>query len=241
MQIVICDDIKAERDTLREHIYCYSCSELLDYVIDEYEKAACLLDDIKSNKICPDILFMDIYMDGMTGIDAVKALKADGFSGTVIFTTTSESHAVESYKIMAQGYLVKPFTRAEFYSNFEKAVREYTASHKIISFPCNRLQFSLLQKDLEYVETVPRGCLLHAKGEVLTTTKPISDFAAELLKEDCFLRSHRGCIVNLNFVAQVGSDDILMKSGARVPFTIKDRAAIKKAVSDYFFLKMRGE
>lgn len=240
MQIVICDDIKTERDTLREHIFSYSCTEVLDYVIDEYENAVCLLDDIKKRKICPDILFMDIYMDDITGIDAVKTLKADGFSGTVIFTTTSESHAVESYKIMAQGYLVKPFAREEFYSNFEKAVKEYNHSHKTLTFPCNRLQYTLLQRDLEYVETVPRGCLLHAKGEVLSTTKSISDFAAELLKENCFLRSHRGCIVNLNFIAQVTDDHILMISGAQVPYTIKDRSAIKKAVSNYFFLKMRG-
>lgn len=241
MQIVICDDLKAERDSLREHIFSYSCSEILDYVIEEYESAEHLLDDVKKDRIHPDILFMDIYMDGISGMNAVKAMKADGFSGIVIFTTTSESHAVESYKIMALGYLVKPYTREEFNRNFAKAVEDYSASHKTISFPCKRLHYTLFQRDLEFVETASRGCLLHAKGQQIPTTKPLADFVTELSGEDCFLRCHRGCIVNLNFVACVEADHILMKSGARAPLTMKDRPSISKAVSDYFFLKMREE
>lgn len=241
MQIVICDDLKEERDVLREYISSYSCAEVLDYVIEEYENAETLLAKVKRGKVHPDILFMDIYMAGMSGMEAVKHLKADGFSGAVIFTTTSESHAVESYKIMADGYLVKPYTREEFNRNFKRAIGNYAERFKTVSFLCDRLEFRVFLKDLEYVEAASRGCMLHARGEIISTTKSLGDFAAELLTDSCFLRCHRGCIVNLNYVERVEADHILMKNGAKAPLTIKDRPSVKKAVSDFFFLKMRGE
>lgn len=240
MQIAICDDLKAERNTLREYIDSYSCAEVLDYVIEEFENAESLLAEIKRGQVSPDILFMDIYMDGMSGMEAVKLLKAEGFLGAVVFITTSESHAVESYKIMADGYLVKPYSRDDFNQNFKRAIGSCLERFKTVSFLCDRLQFRVFLKDLQYVEAAMRGSLLHVKGETISTTKSLTDFAGELTTEDCFLRCHRGCIVNLNYVARVEDDHILMKDGAKAPLTIKDKPSIKKAVFDYFFLIMRG-
>lgn len=240
MQIAICDDLKPERSTLREYIDRYSCAEVLDYVIEEFESAENLIAEIKKGRASPDILFMDIYMNGMSGMEAVKRLKAEGFSGAVVFTTTSESHAVESYKIMADGYLVKPYTKEEFNRNFKRAIGSCLERFKTVSFLCDRLEYRVFVKDLEYVEAAARGSLLHVKGETIPTTKSLTDFAGELMAEDCFLRCHRSCIVNLNYVARVESDHLLMKDGAKAPLTIKDKPSIKKAVFDYFFLIMRG-
>lgn len=241
MQIVICDDLKNERDILREHIHSYSRIELLDYVIEEFENAESLLLAIENKKISPDILFMDIYMDGITGIDAVKLLKEKGFTGVIIFTTTSESHSIDSYRLMADGYLLKPYTKTEFNQFFKKAVGNYVENYKIISFPCDRIEYQMFQKDLEFVETQNRGSLIHGKGVAMRTTMTIAEFAKKLTPEECFLQSHRGCIVNMNYVAKVEEDHILMKNGKKAPLTLRDRASIKKSVSDYFFLKMREE
>lgn len=241
MQIVICDDLKEARDALREHIHAFSLSVVLDYVIEDYENAESLLAAVRRGKVHPNILFMDIYMDGMSGMDAVKLLIAEGFSGSVIFTTTSESHSIESYKIMADGYLLKPYTREDFNRNFERAVRNYTESFKTISFLCDRLEFRIFLKDLEFVESARRNSLLHTKTQTLRTSKSVAAFAEELAVENCFLHCHRSYIVNLNFVAKVEDDHLRMKNGDKVPFTIRNKKAIKKAVSDYFFLKMRED
>lgn len=241
MYIAICDDLKIERKVLLDYIYSYSCAELLDYVIEEFENAETLLTKVKMGILCPDILFMDIYMDGITGMEAVKLLKAEGFSGAVIFTTTSESHAVESYKIMAEGYLVKPYTKEDFERNFKRAIGSYNNCFKSISFLSDRLEYRVFLKDLEYVEAASRGCLLHVKGKTITTSKSLVNFAEELDMEDCFLRCHRGCIVNINYVARIEDDHILMKDGAKAQLTIKNQPSIKKAISDYFFMKMRED
>lgn len=241
MQIVICDDLIDERSILKEHIHCCAGELALDYVIEDYDSAEALLAAVKTGTAHPDILFMDIYMGGMTGMDAAKQMKSEGFSGAVIFTTTSESHAVQGFEMMADGYLVKPYSRESFRHNFKRAVQSYTESFKTVSFLCDRLEFRLFQKDLEYIESDGRGSVLHAKSKEQRTPKSVSQFAEELLIEEIFLRTHQGCIVNLNYVAKVEEDFVLMKSGAKAPLALRNRGAVKKAVSDYFFLKLRED
>lgn len=241
MQIIICDDLIDERRILRGYVHQCGQELSLDYVIEEFDSAESLLAAVNAGKVRPDILFMDIYMDGMTGMAATKLMRNDGFDGAVIFTTTSQGHAVESYDVDSKGYLVKPYTMENFRKSFLRAVQNYAESFKTISFSCNRLEFSVYLKDLEYIETADRTCLLHVKGETLSTTKSLAEFAAELATVGNFLQCHRGCIVNLLFVAKVGDDHILMKSGAKAPLAVKDRAAVKKAATDYFYLKMWEE
>lgn len=241
MRIAICDDLSEERDSLREHIHACALELGLEYTTREYDSAEALLAATKGGETQPDLLFLDIYMGGITGMEAAKQLIAEGFQGTVIFTTTSESHSVESYKIMADGYLLKPYSREEFRRNFRRAVQNHSESFKTVSFPCDRLEFRVFQKDLEFVEAAERGSLLHAKGENLRTTKPVSEFARELLGQEQFLQCHRSCLINLNFVSRVEEDYVLMKGGAKAPLAMQSRQAVKRAVSDYFFLKMRGD
>lgn len=241
MQIVICDDVTEERQILRANIHQFGKELGLDYVIEEFESAESLLVAAKAGKVHPDMLFMDIYLDGMTGMAATKVLRKEGFSGAVIFTTTSQDHAVESYEVRSKDYLVKPYSKERFRRSFRLAVQDYTENLKTISFLCDRLEFSVFLKDLEYIEVSSRSCRLHAKGETLTTAKPLAEFAKELAAEDYFLQCHRGCIVNLHYVSKVEDDYVLMKDGAKAPLAVKDRAAVKKAATDYFFLKMREE
>lgn len=241
MQIVICDDMAEERAILLEHIHYYGEEMSLDYIIEEFENAEGLISAIHSGKVNPNILFMDIYMNGISGIDAVNQLITEGFQGSVIFITTSKNHAVQSYEMMADGYLVKPYEKESFRRNFERVVQIYTESFKTISFLCDRLEFSVFLKDLEFVESHERGSLLHTRGENIKTSKSVSAFEKELINEGNFLRTHQGCIVNLNFVEKVDATCVLMKSGAKTPLALRNRQAVRKAVADYFFLKMRGD
>lgn len=240
MQIVICDDIAEDRATLREHIHYYAMEMSLDYVIEEFENAESLINAFHSKRVMPNILFMDIYMNGMNGIDAVNQLILEGYGGSVIFITTSKNHAVQSYEMMADGYLVKPYEKESFRRNFERVVNRYVESFKTISFLCDRLEFSVFLKDLEYVESYKRGSLLHSKGESIKTSKSVSEFEKELINEGNFLRTHQGCLVNLNFIEKIEDSCVLMKSGSRTPLALRNRQFVRKAVADYFFLKMRG-
>lgn len=241
MRIVICDDQQQERQALRERIHSCGSALALDYVIEEFDSGEGLLAAYEGGRLRPDLLLMDIYLGGITGTETVRKLLDLGFQGGVIFTTTSESHAIESYEMMADGYLVKPYSEESFRRNFQRAAENYAKSFKTLSFPCDRLLFRVFLKDLEFIESAGRGSVVHAKGEQLKTTKSVSQLARDLAEENCFLRTHQGCIVNLHFVERVEEDCVRMKSGARAPLALRNRQGVRKAATDFYFLKMRED
>lgn len=241
MKIVICDDIKEDRDILRQYIDSYGGSIGLDYVIEEFESSKNLINAVKRKRVQPDIIFMDIYMDGIDGMEAVKLLKSDGYNGEVVFITTSPNHAVESYKVMANGYLLKPYTQEEFILTFKRIVKNYNKDFKAVSFYCNRLLFSVLLKDLEYIKSVDRSTVVHARGEEFRTTKTVTEFVKELQTQGNFLQCHRSCLINLNYVQSIDVDSIQMKSGEVVPLAKQNYSKVKSTAMNCFFLKMRGE
>ena len=64
----------------------------------------------------PDILLTDINLPGLSGIEAVKKLRANNFSGDVVFVTSTKKYALDAWELSARQYLVKPVTQTKIFS-----------------------------------------------------------------------------------------------------------------------------
>lgn len=76
-------------------------------------------------RLSPDLVFLDIQMPGMTGLDVIRAIGADAMPPT-IFVTAFDQHALQAFDLAALDYLVKPFDDERFEQAFRRA-RRYTA------------------------------------------------------------------------------------------------------------------
>ena len=116
MKIAICDDDEAVLEQLRGFIRQYAARRMLDYTILEFDQSERLLEAVRRN---PDIriLFLDIYMSPLSGMDLAETLRAEGNDCAIIFVTISTDHYARSYEVNAEHYLVKPIT----YSRVETA------------------------------------------------------------------------------------------------------------------------
>lgn len=104
----------------------------------------------------------------------------------------------------------------------------------------DHLELQIYLKDVEYIESLERSTVVHARGESIKTSKPLSELAAELEGESCFLRCHQGYIVNFNFVKTAEEDYLLLTTGARVLINVRNKPQIKQALDDYHWRKMRN-
>lgn len=122
MKIAICDDDKAVLEQLRGFIRQYAAQHMLDYTILDFDQSERLLEAVRRN---PDIriLFLDIYMSPLSGIDLAETLRAEGNDCAIIFVTISTDHYARSYEVNAEHYLVKPIT----YSRVETALNRCEA------------------------------------------------------------------------------------------------------------------
>jgi len=88
-------------------------------------------------RLKPDILFLDIEMDGMSGIDIAKKLSENNISTQVIFVTAHDSHAVQAFEVEAFDYIMKPLSQERIYSvlqriNRRKIVTQDQKNKKIV-------------------------------------------------------------------------------------------------------------
>ena len=158
---------------------------------------------LKENKI--DLLFLDIQMPVLTGIELVKTLQNPP---GIIFTTAYREYAVESYELNVVDYLMKPITLIRFL----KAVNKFldgqeqvaeTKTENTINKPSgkysiyvnvNKRFVKVVFEEIQYVESVKDYIHIHTNLETVVTKSKISDFENDL--PEIFIRVHRSFIVN---------------------------------------------
>ena len=108
MNIAIVDDIAAERALLRGRLERQLSRRNIQAKLLEYESGEAFLSACAKLQFA--ILFLDIYMDGVNGIETAKQFRKTDPRCLLIFTTTSTDHALEGFGVRAMHYLVKPYT-----------------------------------------------------------------------------------------------------------------------------------
>ena len=111
MRIAIVDDLAAERALLKDRLEQQLHRRNVQADILEYESGETFLEAAREAPFTA--AFLDIYMDGMTGMEAAKELRKTNTDCLLVFTTTSTDHALEGFQVRALHYLVKPFTEAD--------------------------------------------------------------------------------------------------------------------------------
>ena len=165
-------------------------------------------------KFPTDLLFVDIHMPGMTGINLVKALQQNSM---VIFTTAFSEYAAVSYELNAIDYLLKPvnlkrFTqavnKAKEYFNYIQRKDKDNAAYKYIFI---RADFSLVKiplADIIYIEGLADYLKIHIKDrKTVVARMPMKDMLEKLPSND-FVRVHRSFILPFSKIESVRGNTI---------------------------------
>ena len=113
MDVIIVDDELAGRRTLRE--YCEAENDLR--VVGEYGDGAEALTAIRARQ--PQLLFLDIQMDPLNGIELARSLEPSQLP-SLVFVTAYDSYALEAFEVSAVDYLLKPFDQERFRRTLER-------------------------------------------------------------------------------------------------------------------------
>ena len=111
MRIAIVDDLAGDRALLRERLERQLQRRSVQADLLEFESGEAFLAAEREQRFTA--AFLDIYMTGMSGVDAAKELRTFDTDCLLIFTTTSTDHALEGFQVRAMHYLVKPFAEEE--------------------------------------------------------------------------------------------------------------------------------
>ena len=146
----------------------------------------------------PDIVFLDIYMEKMLGIDVARELRRLHYAGEIVFLTATSDFAVDSYEVQAGGYLLKPHS----YEKLCMVMDRVLSACDINTYQIQRrgVVTRIPYHEILYVESRNTRCLLHRKGGgTYTMYKKLGEIEEELY-DPRFLRCHQSYLVNMAYV-----------------------------------------
>lgn len=214
MNIIICDDIKAEAEKISEII------KTLPYNVNTFvcDNAFDVIDRIQSGTVT-DACFLDIVMPGINGIKLAEDLRKIGYSGHIIFMTASNDYAAESYNVKAFSYLLKPpdFNQInEVLKALIETKNKNDTEGILVKF--SKVAKFLLFKDISYIEVINHTIHFYIKtGEELQIYSALKDISSSLLSDRRFVQCHRSFIVNMYEIASINDWLIVMRDGKKVP------------------------
>ncbi|MAO66495.1 MAG: DNA-binding response regulator [Balneola sp.] len=196
MRCLIIDDEPAARDILKTYL---SDTEEVQ-LIGECKNALEARTLLKEHDI--DLIFLDINMPRLSGIDFLKTLD---HPPKVILTTAYSEYALESYELNVIDYLLKPFSFERFLKAVEKAGRtlsETNSDTEYITIKADGKLYRLHYGEILFAESQGDYLTVHTKNEKITFYQTLKDFC-DRLPESQFVRIHRSYLVSLlhiNFI-----------------------------------------
>ena len=114
--IALCDDEAEELDQIENLLAIYQHNkQILEYKTERFESAEALLKRVIEEKYTPDLLVLDIFMSGKSGMEAAEEIRKSGCVIPIVFLTASTGYALKAYSVDAIQYLVKPLDKERFF------------------------------------------------------------------------------------------------------------------------------
>ena len=150
------------------------------------------------------MVFLDILMDGMNGIELAKKLRAADINMLIVFLTSSPEYAFEAFPVHPFDYLVKPYPDEDLQRVLSEAVRALPLEETV--FPIRAAYTSYQVPAASIVSAVAQGHSVELNmedGQTIRSIMTVAEIRTLLLTEPRFLESNRGVIVNMDHVASL--------------------------------------
>lgn len=236
MKIAICDDVAQDRIALTQLLHHLAEKRGASFAIDAFSDGASLLDATAQTDY--DLIFFDIYMDGISGIETAQLLPPS-FKGSIIFTTTSPDFALDAFALDAVHYLLKPITMPNLEEAYSRVLLRRTPITAQLTITVDRRQLVIPQDDIDLVEANNKSSLIHAGAQCYKTYESINALR-QRLDEDRFILPHRSYIVNLDFIDSYQKTRLVLKNGLALTIGRQLREDVAARYTKYLADIVRG-
>lgn len=192
----------------------------------------------KSISVHIDIIFLDIIMPLLNGMDTAKELRQKDAAVKIIFLTSSPEFALESYDVRAHDYLLKPISYEKIKKTLDECVNSLSVEPESLliktSFGYQKLYFH----EVEYVEAQNKKVIFYLKsGKTVQAVEPLHSFEDKFADSNHFFKCHRSYLVYMPNVDHFNNAQIVTKSGRNIPIA----RGYAKAFKEAYFMVMFQE
>lgn len=231
LHIAICDDEEIFVDQLGEMISRYAVETETKIRVTKYYDG---LDLIEKYDTTIDLIFLDIQMKMVNGLQTAERIRQMDEKAGIIFLTTLTQYALEGYKYQAVNYIIKPLKYVRLKAELNKFVeRHRRENHPSIVVVNDSGKYKIALNSLRFVETFNRNLMFHTEQENIICYKKMKEIEQEL-KEHGFVRCHTSYLVNLAYVKGVKKLEITLITEETIPISQPKRKEFMEQLTQYW-------
>lgn len=229
IHVAIVEDEKISANILQKYIQRYIENSKIDIKFKHFENAESFLGDSQPY----DLVFMDIELPGLNGMDAAFKLRKINSHIIIIFVTNTAQFAVSGYSVNALDYIVKPMQYSKFSQKMGKVLDIMDSSQNVeivVSQPTG-LVF-LYSSEIQYIEVDGHKIQYHTKNKIVTGYGTLSNLE-EKLKTVNFMRCKSCYLLNPKYIQTVNGLNVIMRNGDRLKISQPKRKRFMSELSDW--------
>lgn len=236
LKICICDDDVAYGSLLENYVIEYiSKIEGLNVEIDVYESGIHLTNAMIERKEQYQILFLDIEMQGLNGIETALKIRTIDRNLYIIYITSYEKYTLESFKVSPFRYIIKPINKNEFQSILAQAIEDIMSNKKFLFFKYQSKQYQVKCDRIITMQS-EMGRMIHIISSETEVPLRFYGKIKEIEKELnplLFVKVNSGTIVNLEYVKIITNDEVKMENGKTYPISRGQKPQVKNKYNKY--------
>lgn len=213
IKIAICEDTESFADALKKKIEYWAVSSGFNVAIKMFNDGTPLLHNIRDNSAF-DLIFMDVEMEGMDGLEAAAKIRKTDFITSIIFVSQYEDYYRDAYEVHPFHFLSKPVSQARLNEVMDSFVKMKIQDVETFSFQMNKRKITVHLSDVLYfaselrlIHVIGKQVNYHFYGKLNEVQKILEE------KNGRFLRIHQSYLVNMKYIMEYHYADVLLVNG----------------------------
>lgn len=193
----------------------------------------------------PDVVFLDVEMPDLNGLE-LNSLIPEHITTKVIIVSGKEKYALEAIKQSVFDYLLKPISIVDLkktidklknaiYNSYEITLKEPILNQRIM---VNRHDKTIIINfnDIKYIEADAACSIIYYENKKASSTKRFNHYE-DLLPQNLFIKIHRSCLVNVNYIQEVIKQDgvgyLILKDDTKLELSKSKKDELVNKLMDY--------
>ena len=242
LNIAIVDDQQFDRDRIRNMLHRYFTADVSWKVtITEFDSAENFLRTYRKGAY--HIVFVDIFMGEIGGIELSKRLRTGDENIEIIFMSSTTELMIDTFCVKPASYLYKPFTYEKFSEDMKRTLRSFKKEVRLFTIRLSKTEIAVPMGEIvSAVSDKHSTDIKLLSGMVYRCMSPYSKVSTELLSEQNFIECNRGIIINMDYVIMLKNtdSDVTMQDNTSYPIRYRDRRAIIGQITRYIATNLKG-
>ncbi|MDO4473795.1 MAG: LytTR family DNA-binding domain-containing protein [Eubacteriales bacterium] len=238
LKIVICDDRKEDRDSMYQYVQQFCQERMLQAEIKVFDHPDAMI--CSCEKIRPHIYILDIVMPMVNGIQAARELRWNQPDAQIIFATSEESFALESFDVNPINYILKPVKREKLFETLSLAIKRISLEEEnTVTIKVKGGYRTLHMDDIMYMDYRNHVVSYHLlSGETISTSTLRIGFAEYLKQhysEEDFVLCHESVAVGIRAIDKLTKTEIMVRNREILPVSKSRYALVSEKYMNYRF------